>query len=68
MFKKWFLGIFFGNRILLGNILIELRNIHYHLDRLDNFYKMVNKIKEDEGKIIIGDMIINKDQEIGKKQ
>jgi len=47
-FKQWFLGIFFGNRILLGNILIELRNLHFHLDRMEEFYMMVNNIKEEE--------------------
>lgn len=45
---KWFMGLFFGNRILLGNILLELRNVHYHLDRIEEFYMMVNNIKEEE--------------------
>jgi len=67
MFKQWFLRIFFGNRMLLGNILIELRNLHYHLSRLELFYMIANKIKEDDKKIIIGDIIIDKNQEIGKK-
>ena len=52
MFKQWFLRTFFRNRILLTNILIELRNLHYHLDRLELFYMKVNKIKESEEKII----------------
>jgi len=67
LFKQWFLRTFFGNRILLGNILIELRNLHYHLDRMESFYMMVNKIKEDKEKITIGDIIIDKDQEGRKK-
>ena len=33
---------------LLEQMLIELQNIHYHLDRMEVFYKMVNGIKEDE--------------------
>lgn len=33
---------------LLVLILKELSNIHFHLDRLDTFYKMVHNIKEDE--------------------
>lgn len=45
MFKEWFIKTFCGNRILLEEILIELKNIHYHLDRLDVFYMMVNKIE-----------------------
>ena len=48
MFKRWILGIFFGNRILLRNILIELRALHYHTDRMEEFYMMVNNIKEKE--------------------
>ncbi len=52
MFKQWFLGIFFGNRILLGNILMELRNLHFHFDKIETLYKMVNNIKEEEEKII----------------
>lgn len=40
------------NRILLENILIELRGIHYHLDRLDDFYMMVNKIEIKEKEIV----------------
>ena len=48
MFKRWFLGTFFGNRILLGNILLELRKIHYHFDRMEEFYMHVNNIKEKE--------------------
>jgi len=50
MFKQWFLRTFFGNRILLGNILVELRNLHYHLDRMELFYMKVNNIKENEEK------------------
>ena len=48
MFKRWFLGFFFGNRILLSNILIELRALHYHVDRMEYFYMHVNNIKEEE--------------------
>jgi len=32
---------------LLEQILLELQNIHYHLDRMEVFYKMANGIKED---------------------
>ena len=32
---------------LLEQILIELRNLHYHIERLETFYQMVNNIKED---------------------
>lgn len=32
---------------LLEAILLELRNIHFHFDRLDTFFKMVHGIKED---------------------
>ena len=52
MLKQWFLSIFFGKRILLENILIELRNLHYHFDRIESFYMMVNKIVEEKEKII----------------
>ena len=48
MFKKlkiWLIRTFLGNRILLSSIFIELKNIHYHLDRLDAFYMTVNKIE-----------------------
>ena len=45
MFKQWFLKTFFRNRILLENILLEIRNVHYHLDRIESFYMMVNKIE-----------------------
>jgi len=37
MFKQWFLKTFFRNRILLENILLEIRNVHYHLDRIEVF-------------------------------
>ncbi len=33
---------------LLEQILLELQNCHFHLDRMEVFYKMVNGIKEDE--------------------
>ena len=33
---------------LLEQVLLELQNIHYHFDRMEVFYKMVNGIKEDE--------------------
>lgn len=68
MFKEWLIRIFLGRRILLENIIMELRGIHYHLDRMEYFYMMVNNIKEDEEKITIGDIVINKDQGSGKKQ
>jgi len=45
MFKQWFLKTFFRNRILLENILLEIRKVHYHLDRIESFYMMVNKIE-----------------------
>lgn len=67
MLKAWLMKTFFRKRILLENILIELRNLHYHFNRMESFYMVVNNIKEDEEKIIIGDTIIDKDQEIGKK-
>jgi len=52
MLKQWFMKTFFGRRILLENILMELRNLHYHFDRMENFYMLVNKIKVEEEKII----------------
>lgn len=67
MLKRWLIKTFYGNRILLENILMELRNLHYHLGRMEAFYMIANKIKEDDKKITIGDIIIDKDQEIGKK-
>ena len=60
MLKEQLIKTFCRKRILLNNIFIELRNIHYHLDRLEAFYMMVNKTREDEDKIMIGDIIINK--------
>lgn len=45
--RSWFLRTFCRKRLLLENILLELRRIHYHLDRMEAFYKMVNNIKED---------------------
>jgi len=51
MLKQWFLRTFFWRRILLENILMELRNLHFHFDRMEEFYIMVNKIevkKEEE--------------------
>lgn len=68
MFKEWLLRIFFGRRILLENIIIELRGVHYHLDRMEIFYKMVNNIKEDEEKITIGDIVIRKNETKGDDQ
>lgn len=41
---------------------MELRGIHYHLDRMEAFYMIVNKIKEDEEKITIGDITIKKER------
>lgn len=35
-----------GQKKLLEAILQELTNCHYHLDRLEVFYKMVHNIKE----------------------
>jgi len=52
MLKQWFLKTFFRKRILLENIFMELRNIHYHIDRIEAFYMMKNNIKENEEKII----------------
>ena len=52
MFKQWFLKTFFGKRILLEEILRELKNLHFHFDRMETFYMMVNKIKEVDEKII----------------
>lgn len=37
-----------GNKKLLEAILRELINVHYHLDRLEVFFKMAYNIKEDE--------------------
>ena len=62
MFKQWLIRILFGKRILLENIIMELRGIHYHLDRMEYFYMVVNNIKEDEEKITIGDIIIKKER------
>ncbi|MBA7556363.1 hypothetical protein ES705_49068 [subsurface metagenome] len=62
MLKMWLLKIFCRKEVLLENILMELRNIHYHLDRLESFYMVVNNIKEDEEKITIGDIIIRKER------
>ena len=39
------------NNELLKEILEELKNIHFHLDRLDAFYMMVNKIEIKEKEI-----------------
>ncbi len=52
MLKEWLIKTFFRKRILLENILMELRNIHYHLDRLEAFYMMVNKIEIKEKEIM----------------
>jgi hypothetical protein len=62
MLKEWLIKTFFKKRILLENILIELRNLHYHLDRMESFYMMVNKIREDEERIMIGDITIRKER------
>ena len=40
------------NEKILKEILKELKNIHYHLDRLDAFYIMVNKIEIKENEIV----------------
>ena len=32
---------------VLEAILQELKDMHFHLDRMDVFYKMVNNIRED---------------------
>lgn len=50
MLKMWFVRLFFGKRILLENILLELRSIHWHLDEFDLDYKKVHKIKVKEKK------------------
>ncbi|MBA7569283.1 hypothetical protein ES708_11022 [subsurface metagenome] len=67
MFKEWLMRIFLGRRILLENIIMELRGIHYHLDRMEIFYMMANKIKEDKEKITMGDIVVNKNQKSGEK-
>ena len=67
MLRAWLTKIFFGKRILLENIAVELKNLHYHFDRMEAFYMIANNIKEDDKKITIGDIIIDKNQEIGKK-
>ncbi len=36
---------------ILKEILQELKNLHYHLDNLETFYMMVNKIEIKENKI-----------------
>lgn len=46
--KQWFLRTFFKKIILLEYILMELRNLHYHFDKIETLYKMVNNIKEEE--------------------
>ncbi len=53
MLKMWLIRLFFGKRILLENILLELRNIHWHLDEFDGVYKKVHKIKEKKEKEVI---------------
>lgn len=40
------------NEKILEEILQELKNMHYHLDRLDTFYIMVNKIEIKKEEII----------------
>ena len=40
------------NEKILKEILQELKNIHFHLDRLDAFYIMVNKIEMRKEKIV----------------
>jgi len=52
MFKQWFLKTFFRKTVLLENVLVELRNLHFHFDRIEEFYILVNNIKENEEKII----------------
>ena len=52
MLKQWFLRTFFRKTVLLENILVELRNLHYHIDRMESFYMTVNNIKVEEEKII----------------
>lgn len=64
MLKTWLIKTFCKKRTLLENILVELKNIHYHFDRMETFYMIVNKIKEDKEKITIGDIIVSKN---GKK-
>lgn len=62
MFKEWLIKVFFGKSMLLTTILMELQGIHYHLDRMEVFYMAVNKIKEDDKEIKIGDIIIKKER------
>lgn len=52
MFKQWLINIFWGRIILLENILSELKNLHYHIDRMESFYILVNNIKVEGEKII----------------
>ena len=40
------------NEKILKEILQELKNIHSHLDRLDAFYVMVNKIEIKKEEIV----------------
>jgi len=46
------------NEKILKEILQELKNIHYHLDNLETFYKFVNRVemkKEEVKKEIVKD-------------
>ena len=46
------------NEKILKEILQELKNIHYHLDNLEGFYRFVNRVemkKEEKKKEIIED-------------
>lgn len=45
MLKQWFLRVFFRRRILLENILVELRMMHYHLDNIDKSEKTIDNPK-----------------------
>lgn len=46
--QRWFVGRFYRKEILLENILVELRNLHYHMDKMESFYMLVNNIKTEE--------------------
>ena len=40
------------NEKILKEILQELKDLHYHLDNLETFYKFVNRVEMKKGEII----------------
>jgi len=48
---------------LLEQILTELRNIHYHVERIEVFYQMAHNIKENDKGVWVED----KKEEVQKK-